>query len=384
MVGHASEEGQVLLASEATFEKILHKGTSKDNKGMSAMLKKDHEAQKAASDEYFKHWDNLTAQKETKEDRDARTADYATLTRQYYNLATDFYEYGFGQSFHFSRAALGENFKQSIARHEHYLAHVTDIRKGMKVLDVGCGVGGPAREIAKFTGAYVTGLNINEYQVERARRYTANQGMDRQVQFVQADFMNIPFEDNTFDAVYAIEATVHAPSLEGVYSEIHRVLKPGGVFGVYEWVMTDNYDNDNLAHRKTRIEIEQGDGIANMVSAAEALRSFRAAGFEVVEHEDMADRPDPIPWYWPLDAGSWRHAQTAGDLLYTFRMTGLGRMVTHGFLTVMEAVRLAPPGMVKTSQSLATAADALVLGGKEKIFTPMYLMVGRKAAKKDA
>ncbi|KAF0324405.1 sterol 24-c-methyltransferase [Colletotrichum asianum] len=377
-----SELGQVLLARDATFEQILHKGTSKGNVGMSAMLKKDHEAQKAATEDYFRHWDNkLNAQKETKEDREARAAEHDSLTRQYYNLVTDFYEYGFGQSFHFCRPAIAESFKQGIARHEHYLAHMIDIKKGMKVLDVGCGVGGPAREIAKFTGAYITGLNINEYQVERATRYTKKERMDKNVQIVQADFMNIPFEDNTFDAVYAIEATVHAPSLQAVYSEIHRVLKPGGVFGVYEWVMTEAYDNDNLSHRKTRIEIEQGNGIANMVKASEALRAFEAAGFEILENEDMADRPDPSPWYWPLDAGSWRHAQTMGDLLYTFRMTGLGRMATHGFLSVMETLRFAPPGMTKTSDSLIRAADALVYGGREKIFSPMYLMVGRKSDK---
>ncbi|KAF4806166.1 Sterol 24-C-methyltransferase [Colletotrichum siamense] len=377
-----SELGEVLLARDATFEQILHKGTSKGNVGMSAMLKKDHEAQKAATEDYFRHWDNkLNAQRETKEDREARAAEYDSLTRQYYNLVTDFYEYGFGQSFHFCRPAIAESFKQGIARHEHYLAHMIDIKKGMKVLDVGCGVGGPAREIAKFTGAYITGLNINEYQVERATRYTKKELMDKNVQFVQADFMNIPFEDNTFDAVYAIEATVHAPSLQAVYSEIHRVLKPGGVFGVYEWVMTEAYDNDNLSHRKTRIEIEQGNGIANMVKASEALRAFEAAGFEILENEDMADRPDPSPWYWPLDAGSWRHVQTMGDLLYTFRMTALGRMATHGFLSVMETLRFAPPGMTKTSDSLIRAADALVFGGREKIFSPMYLMVGRKSDK---
>ncbi|KAH0424673.1 sterol 24-c-methyltransferase [Colletotrichum camelliae] len=377
-----SELGQVLLARDATFEQILHKGTSKGNVGMSAMLKKDHEAQKVATEDYFRHWDNkLNAQKETKEDREARAAEYDSLTRQYYNLVTDFYEFGFGQSFHFCRPAIAESFKQGIARHEHYLAHMINIKKGMKVLDVGCGVGGPAREIAKFTGAYITGLNINEYQVERAMRYTKKERMDKNVQFVQADFMNIPFEDNTFDAVYAIEATVHAPSLQAVYSEIHRVLKPGGVFGVYEWVMTEAYDNDDLSHRKTRIEIEQGNGIANMVKASEALRAFEAAGFEILENEDMAERPDPSPWYWPLDAGSWRHAQTMGDLLYTFRMTGLGRMATHGFLSVMETLRFAPPGMTKTSDSLIRAADALVFGGREKIFSPMYLMVGRKSDK---
>jgi SAM-dependent methyltransferase len=111
------------------------------------------------------------------------------INSRYYNLATDFYEYGFGQSFHFSRAALGESFHQSIVRHEHYLAHKIDIKSGMKVLDVGCGVGGPAREIARFTGAYITGLNLNEYQVERATRYAAQQRLDKQVQFVQGNFM---------------------------------------------------------------------------------------------------------------------------------------------------------------------------------------------------
>lgn len=66
---------------------------------------------------------------------------------------------------------------------------MVNIKENMKVLDVGCGVGGPAREIAKFTGAYITGLNLNEYQVERARLYAAKQKMDRQVQFVQGNFM---------------------------------------------------------------------------------------------------------------------------------------------------------------------------------------------------
>jgi SAM-dependent methyltransferase len=63
------------------------------------------------------------------------------------------------------------------------------IKPGMKVLDVGCGVGGPAREIVKFTGAHVTGLNITEYQVERARVYADKEGLSHKLKFVQGDFM---------------------------------------------------------------------------------------------------------------------------------------------------------------------------------------------------
>jgi len=61
----------------------------------------------------------------------------------------------------------------------------------MSVLDVGCGVGGPAREIAKFAGVNITGLNNNDYQIERATRYAKLDGLEDQVKFVKGDFMVI-------------------------------------------------------------------------------------------------------------------------------------------------------------------------------------------------
>lgn len=190
------------------------------------------------------------------------------------------------------------------------------------------------------------------------------------------------FPSDSFDAVYAIEATVHAPSLEGVYSQIFRVLKPGGVFGVYEWLMTDAYDNDNARHRQIRLGIEQGDGIANMVRISEGLQAIRAAGFELELHEDLANRDDARPWYYPLD-GNLRMAQTLGDLITIGRMTRPGRMIVHNLIGGLEKVGIAPKGTKKTADSLAEAADCLVAGGKDKLFTPMYLMIARKPAAKN-
>ena len=63
------------------------------------------------------------------------------------------------------------------------------IREGQRVLDVGCGVGGPAREIAKFTGAKIVGLNNNDYQIERATHYAAKEGLSNQLSFTKGDFM---------------------------------------------------------------------------------------------------------------------------------------------------------------------------------------------------
>ncbi|KAF4119463.1 sterol 24-C-methyltransferase [Geosmithia morbida] len=362
---------------DAEFNKAMHGKSAQAKGGIAAMFAKGSAAKQAAVDDYFKHWDNQAAKDETEETRAARVAEYATLTRHYYNLATDLYEYGWGQSFHFCRYSIGEPFYQAIARHEHYLAHSIGIREGMKVLDVGCGVGGPAREIAKFTGAHITGLNNNDYQIDRATHYAAKEGMSNQLDFVKGDFMQMSFPDNSFDAVYAIEATVHAPTLEGIYSEIFRVLKPGGIFGVYEWLMTDKYDNDNLHHREIRLGIEQGDGISNMCKVEVALDAMKAAGFELLINDDLAERDDPFPWWWPL-SGDTRYIQSIYDIFTIVRMTKWGRTLAHGFAGVMETLKLAPAGTKKTADSLALAADCLVAGGKEHLFTPMYLMVGRK------
>lgn len=185
------------------------------------------------------------------------------------------------------------------------------------------------------------------------------------------------FPENSFDAVYAIEATVHAPSLEGVYSQIFRVLKPGGVFGVYEWLMTDNYDDGNVQHREIRLGIEQGNGISNMVRISEGLAAIKAAGFELMLHENLAKRPDKTPWYYPL-AGEFKHMGTMFDFFTIARMTWWGRGLVHKFVGALEMVGVAPGGTQKTADSLARAADCLVAGAKQDLFTPMYLMVARK------
>ena len=102
-----------------------------------------------------------------------RHRDYAQMVNQYYDLATDFYERGWGQSFHFAPRFEGEAFAASLARHEHYLALRLGLTAGQTALDVGCGVGGPMRAIARFSGASVDGINNNDYQLEKLGRYNA-------------------------------------------------------------------------------------------------------------------------------------------------------------------------------------------------------------------
>jgi sterol 24-C-methyltransferase len=100
---------------------------------------------------------------------DKRKAQYKTLVTNYYSLTTDGYEFAGGKSFHCANRFHGETFEESMQRHESYLALRMQLKPGDKVLDIGCGVGGPLRRIAYLTGAHVTGITISEYQVQRAR-----------------------------------------------------------------------------------------------------------------------------------------------------------------------------------------------------------------------
>ncbi|KAI8933791.1 Delta(24)-sterol C-methyltransferase [Plenodomus lindquistii] len=93
-----------------------------------------------------------------------------------------------------------------------------------------------------------------------------------------------------------MEATVHAPTLQGVYEQILRVMKTGGTFGVYEWVMTDRFDKSNAEHRANRLGIERGNKISHMRPRTDLVNAIEAAGFVLEHEEDLAARPDAGPW----------------------------------------------------------------------------------------
>ncbi|KAJ2355020.1 Delta(24)-sterol C-methyltransferase [Coemansia erecta] len=307
---------------------------------------------------------------------ESRTSMYKTLTNTYYNLATDFYEYGWGESFHFARKSHSESLRESIKRHEHLLFSSARITDTMRVLDVGCGVGGPARECVRYTGAHVTGLNNNDYQIERANIYARKHEQTEHSRFVKGDFMHMPFGDCEFDAVYAIEATCHAPVLRDVYAQMYRVLKPGGYFAIYEWCLTDKFDETNEEHKKLALAIEHGDGIAKLFSTRVALQAAKDAGFEIERAQDLAHETtigNEIPWYKDLDVGLINFNGLQG-----FARSQVGRLFTTNAVKLLEKVGIAPKGTVQVQDVLSTAADGLVNGAKMEIFTPMYLIVGRK------
>ncbi|WP_294608623.1 class I SAM-dependent methyltransferase [Roseovarius sp.] len=107
-----------------------------------------------------------------------------------------------------------------------------DIGPQSRALDIGSGIGGTARHMAHSHGAIVTGLDLTPEYVETARRLTKLVGLSPE--FVVGSALDMPFDDQTFDLATLIHVGMNLPDKAKLFSEVARVLKPGGSFAVYD------------------------------------------------------------------------------------------------------------------------------------------------------
>ena len=117
------------------------------------------------------------------------------------------------------------------------LAKHMELRAGLRLLDVGSGIGGPARYFAAEHGCRVTGIDLTEEFVRAARSLTRRTKLDGLVEFRQASALQLPFEPNTFDGAYMIHVGMNIADKAGIFREVRRVLKPGGLFTIFDIVL---------------------------------------------------------------------------------------------------------------------------------------------------
>jgi len=305
-----------------------------------------------------------------------RNEKYTSMVNDFYNMVTQFYEFGWGQSFHFAPRHKWETFAASIARHEMLLAHKLELKPGMVALDMGCGIGGPGRVMARFSEANIIGLNNNDYQLQRAKTLTAEQGLNHLCSYMKADWMHMPTADNTYDAIFHVEALEHSPDRVASFTEIYRVLKPGCLFGGYDWVVTDKYDPNNPEHVRLKKGIKLGNGLPDLQRPGDVIDAMKQAGFQIVEQRDYGicvnDKYD-IPWYDSLEGKYWS--------LASFRHTPLGMWCTDKMVWIMESLRIAPKGTHEIHNLLISVSKDLVEAGRLGIFSPTYFYLARKPKK---
>ncbi len=300
--------------------------------------------------------------------------DHAETVREYYNLCSEFMVFGWSESLHFAPLSPRESLEESQIKHQRSIIDSLDLQEGMSLIDVGCGVGGPMRRVAREAGVSVLGVNINEQQLARAKVLHAEAGISDQVDYLAASFMDMSaIADDTFDRGYAIESTCHAPDKAGAFAEIYRVLKPGALFWGQEMCLTELFNAEDERHQAIKAELQRGIALNEIATTGEVDRTLEAAGFEMIEGRDRAvgEDSESTPWYLPMQS----YGGTRGGALHAIP---LGRQAMIGGVRVAEMLRIFPKGSADVIRMMDRTANAYTAGGETGIFTPLYCFLARK------
>lgn len=160
-----------------------------------------------------------------------------------------------------------------------YLANHLGLTADAKVLDIGCGIGGPARYMAEQFGCQVHGVDLTTEYVETGNALSERVGLADKVQLEQANALSLPVADASIDAAYMIHVGMNIEDKTALLKEAYRALKPGGRFGIYDILSISDASFDYPMPWA-------GSSDISFVSAAAAYReAATAVGFQVQQDE---------------------------------------------------------------------------------------------------
>ncbi|NHC33378.1 methyltransferase domain-containing protein [Scytonema millei] len=158
---------------------------------------------------------------------------------QFYDSSSSVWEQVWGEHMH--HGYYGTDGKQRKERRQaqidliEELLQWADVEQAKHILDVGCGIGGSSLYLAQKYNAQATGITLSPFQANRAAQRAQAIGLSQKTEFLVADAQNMPFADNSFDFVWALESGEHMPDKVQFMQECYRVLQPGGKLIMVTW-----------------------------------------------------------------------------------------------------------------------------------------------------
>ena len=212
------------------------------------------------------------------------------------------------------------------------LANLAGITADMSVLDVGSGIGGPARFLAASYGCRVTGIDLSEPFVDAARYLTRRTGQSEQVSFHTASALELPFEGRRFDAVLLQHVAMNISERARLYREIERVLKPRGRFATFDVVANGSEPYYPVPWARTPT--------ASFLLTADATReAIEQAGFRTLAWQD--DTETAKAWFTQQRASGPPPSPNLGVVMgpdFAELFTNLARNLLEGRLGILTAV----------------------------------------------
>jgi tocopherol O-methyltransferase len=186
-----------------------------------------------------------------------------------------------------------ESHSESLVNMNKAVGAFAGLEPGMRVLDAGCGVGGPSTWIAETYGVNVVGVTLSGVQVVKAQSYARRRHLEDRVQFAQQDFTDLSFSDESFDVVWSQEAVCHSrpEDKQKFLAEAHRVLRPGGRLVVEDWFRRGR----PYSERDERLmkDLLWGLAIEDLATGEEFASWAAAAGFREVGLHDITAHAVP-------------------------------------------------------------------------------------------
>lgn len=212
------------------------------------------------------------------------------------------------------------------------LAQLAGIVTGMSVLDVGSGVGGPARFLAATYGCRVTGVDLSEAFVDAARYLTERTGQSGQLLFKTASALELPFDDGRFDIVLLQHVAMNISDRARLYHEIRRVLKPSGRFATFDVVLAGGEPHYPLPWART-------PATSFLLTIDATREAIEPAGFRMLAWQD--DTEIARAWFAQLRASGPPPSPNLGVVMgsdFAELAANLGRNLMEGRLGILTAV----------------------------------------------